>query len=309
MNAKEFGKKLTGVITPIVTPFKENYELNLDGFKPNIDYMVENGVRVVIPCGSTGEFPSMTVEERKQVVEAVVVAADGRIPVLAGVSDTNVWTVIDQAQHAKAVGADGAMLVAPYYFKPTEEEIFDFFQRINDAVDFPLVFYNNPGTTKVNTSLNFLERLGKLENVAAIKETNSQPVRYYAEISRFGEDLPVVPAGEPMAVFNMLTGAPGFMTVASNFAPALMRDMFDAASSKQVDRAFELYSILNVYRSLFEHMVVDGIPAYITYGKAAVEMIGLHGGPARPPLTTPSDGEKAKIRKVLEEKMGLKCVA
>jgi 4-hydroxy-tetrahydrodipicolinate synthase len=304
----EFKRRLKGIMVPMVTPFKRNYELDLEAIPDNVQFMLEGGVSVLIPCGSTGEFPSMSPEERKQVVEATVRATDSRALVVAGTSHTDLQTVIELSQHAEAVGADGVMLVIPYYFKPTEDEIYEFFGQIDRQVDVPIILYNNPGTTKINVSLDLMERLFQLKNMAAIKETNSHPVRYYEELRRFGGQFPIVPAGEPLAVFNMLAGAPGFITVAANFAPSLLRGMYEAAQAGDVTRAFELYARLYEYRRLFQERVSQGYPLYITYAKAAMELLGLRAGPPRLPLSDILGEEKAQLKRVLEEKMDLICV-
>lgn len=309
MSDKELAKKLQGIIVPIVTPFKDDYELDEGAIATNVNFLVENGVTVIVPCGTNGEFSSLTTEERERVVEATVQAVAGRVPVVAGTSHCCLKTAIDLTRHAHEVGADGVMMVPPYYLKPTEDEVFQFFSLVDREVDIPILLYNNPSTTKVNMSFDLMERLSTLRNVVAIKENNSEPVRYFHELAHFGNHFPVIPAGEPPMIYNLLTGAPGFITVSANFAPGLIKEIYKAAKAHDLERAFRAYGKLLQYRALFQKRVNAGYPAYITYAKAAMNLLGLPAGPVRPPLGPLSEGEIAALRRVLEEKLGLQCVA
>lgn len=300
--------KLHGTLVPIVTPMHNDFSLKLDVLPTLIDYLIDGGVKVIIPCGSTGEFYALSEQERCQMIEATVKAVAGRISVIAGVSDTRKDTVIRLANFAKDSGADGVMILAPYYFLSTEDELFAFMKAIDEAIDIPFLYYNNPATTKFNASLDFLERLSTLINFGAIKENNSQPVRYYEELQRFGNKFPVIPAGEPPAIFNMLSGAPGFMSVAANFNPKLISDMLVAAREQRIQDAFALFEILRTYRSIFEARNRQGYPEYVRFAKASLNLIGFPVGPTRLPLLAPSDQDLMKLRKILSEVMHLQVV-
>lgn len=309
MSGRKLARELRGIIVPIVTPFKDDCELDEDAIVTNIDFLLENGVTVIVPCGTNGEFSSLTIEERKRVVEATVRAVAGRVPVVAGTSHSCLKTVMDLTRHAQELGVDGVMMMPPYYLKPTEDEVYLFFSLVDREVDIPILLYNNPSTTKVNMSLDLMERLSTLRNVAAIKESNSEPVRYFHELVHFGNRLTVIPAGEPPMIYNLLTGAPGFITVSANFAPRLIKEIYEAAKAHDLERAFRAYGKLLQYRALFQDRVSAGYPAYITYAKAAMHLLGLPAGPVRPPLSPLSEGEITTLRSVLEEKLGLQCVA
>lgn len=300
--------KLHGTLVPIVTPMHDDFSLKLDILPSLIDYLIDGGVKVIIPCGSTGEFYALTEDERCQMIEATVKAVGGRISVIAGISDTRKDTVIRLANFAEDSGADGVMILAPYYFLATEDELFTFIKAIDKAIDIPFLYYNNPATTKFNASLDFLERLSTLNNFGAIKENNSQPVRYYEELQRFGNKFPVIPAGEPPAIFNILSGAPGFMSVAANFNPKLISDMLVAAREQRIQDAFALFEILRTYRSIFEARNRQGYPEYVRFAKASLNLIGFPVGPTRLPLLAPSDQDLKKLRKILSEVMHLKVV-
>ncbi|MFV2043719.1 MAG: dihydrodipicolinate synthase family protein [Anaerolineales bacterium] len=304
----ELKDKLAGVLVPIVTPMHEDYSLKLELIPRLVDYLIEGGIRVIIPCGSTGEFPSLTDDERRQVIRTTIEAANGRVPVIGGVSDTRMGSIIELANFAKQVGADGVMITAPYYFLPDEDDIFSFFQRIDQSIDIPFLFYNNPATTKFNATLELMERISTLDNFGAIKENNSQPVRYYEELQRFGDAFPIIPAGEPPAIFNMLSGAPGFMSVAANFNPRLIVAMQEAAQAGRIQEAFEQFEKLRAYRSVFEARNRLGYPMYVVFAKAALKLIGFEVGPPRPPLRPPSEQDVLRTREVLREVMKLEVV-
>lgn len=301
--------KLVGTIVPIVTPMHDDLSLKLESLPVHVEYLIEAGVRVIVPCGSTGEFASLSTRERKAVVKAAVDAAGGRAAVIAGASDTRISTVIELAHQAAEVGADGVLITPPYYFLPSEDEVFEFFAAIDKEIDLPLMFYNNPATTKFNASYALFERLAELKNFAAVKENNSQPVRYYEELKLFGERFPVVPAGEPPAIFNVLAGAPGFLSVAANFNPALINRMLTAAQEGRIDDAFAAFETLRGYRQLFEARNRLGYPMYVVYAKAAVNLIGIDVGPPRPPLKGLSNEELQRLREVLRKVMELEVVA
>jgi len=308
MASQDLAARLKGIMVPIMTPFGWDYELNTAGIAPTVDYLLENGVDVIIPLGSNGEFASMTVEERKRVAEATLEAVNGRAPVIVGTSHSCLKDALELTHHAQEIGADGVMMVPPYYYRPTDDEVFEFFRIMDSEVDIPILLYNNPATTKVNLSLDMFERLGTLPHLVGIKESNSQPVRYFEELMRFGDSLTIIPAGEPPMIFNVLSGAPGFITVSATFCPQLIREMFDAAQAKDLQRAFDLYRKLIRYRQLFQARVDQGYAAYIPHAKAALNLLGFPAGPTRPPLAYPSPKEIGRLRRVLEEDFGFECV-
>ncbi len=301
----ELKDKLHGLLVPIVTPMKDDYSLAPEIVPRHIDYLLDGGVEVVIPCGSTGEFASLSDDERCLMIKVTVEATRGRAAVIAGASDTRVANVVKFSRFAAEAGADGVMITPPYYFLPTEDEVYEFFAEIDRAIDIPFLFYNNPATTKFNASYDLIERLSKLDNFGALKENNSQPVRYYEELKLFGDRFPVIPAGEPPAVFNVLSGAPGVMSVAANFNPWLIGDMLQAAREHRIDDAFAAFDKLRAYRAIFEARNMKGYPMYIVFAKLAVNMIGIPAGPPRLPLCEPSAEERERVKEVLQNVMGL----
>lgn len=299
MDRETFRQRLTGIVVPMATPFRDDYSLDVSAVSKTLPFLIERGVSAVMVCGSTGEFASLSLDERKQMVQAAVQVADHRVLVLAGVSDTYYRNVIDLAQFSQRAGADALILVAPYYFYPSEDEVFRYFELLDREIDIPFMFYNNPATAKINASLQLIERLGELKHFAGLKDTNSQPIRYLEFLKRFGARFAMIPAGEPAAIFNIVSGAPGFMTVAANFLPELLVSIFKAAQARDLDRAFALFDKLATYRQLFEARVAAGYPGYVVYAKAGMNLRGLPAGPVRPPLTYPSPAELDKLREIM----------
>lgn len=304
----ELTAKLIGTIVPIVTPMADDFGLRLEMVPRHIDYLIDGGVRVVVPCGSTGEFPSLTIDEREAMIQATVEAVGGRIGVIAGTSHTRVGAVVRMSNFAASVGADGVLITPPYYFLPSEEEVFQFFAEIDRQIEIPFMFYNNPATTKFNASYELLDRLASLDNFGAVKENNSQPVRYYEELQLFKDRFPVIPAGEPPAIFNILSGAPGFLSVAANFNPRLIGEMLEASQNGRIEEAFNHFEILRRYRQLFEARNRQGYPMYVTYAKASVNLLGIEAGPPRLPLSPPSPDELDELRQILFKDMKLEPI-
>lgn len=305
MNREILRKRLQGIIVPLVTPFTDEYALNEEALLTTVPHVLDTGVTALIPCGTSGEFAAMTRDERQRVIRTTVEAATGRALVIAGTADPSIRRAIALSQDAQNAGANAVMVLPPSYFKHTDDEVFDYFRLLDQEIDLPFFFYNNPGVTNYNISLDLIDRLAQLEHFGGMKETNSHPVRFFEEHRRFEDDFALIPAGEPTAIFTLLTGALGFITVAANFNPALMVSIYDAVQAGEVERAFTLYDQLYTYRQLFEARVKEGYPTYIPYAKAAMNLLGLPAGPVRPPLRMPDPSEEERIRAVLEDVMGL----
>lgn len=299
MDRETIRKSLTGIIVPIATPFREDYSLNTEAVSKTVPFLLSRGIRAVMACGSTGESASMSLEERKQMIQETVSVVDKKALVIAGVSDSYYRNVIELGQFSERVGADCLILVAPYYYYPSEDEVVNFFSLLNREIDIPFLFYNNPATAKINASPQLIERLGELKNFAGLKDTNSQPVRFMEFLKRFDSRFAMIPAGEPAAIFNLISGAKGFMTVAANFLPELLVSIFEATQKRDLDCAFTLFEKLATYRQLFEARVAAGYPAYVVFAKAGMNLRGLPAGPVRPPLTYPTPVELERLREIM----------
>ena len=282
-----------GCFTVMVTPFVEGGDgIDVPALRRFVDWQISEGVPGLIPLGSTGEFLSIGEEERSQVVETVVGQAAGRVPVLVGTADE--WTdkAVRFSREAEQLGADGVMVVPPYYSSPTEDELFEHYRRIAEAISIPVMVYNNPNTANVDLSPQFLARLAQVDNIRYVKESSGDISRV-REIDRLSGGRMTVFAGYH-ACDSIRLGAKGWVSVCGNIVPRLSADIYNlAVRSETMDEARELYHRLTP--------LLDAISGdlYVSATKAAMRLIGMSvGDPRAPRLPLPEAGVDA-LRQVL----------
>jgi 4-hydroxy-tetrahydrodipicolinate synthase len=269
--------KFRGTYTVLVTPFTaDGSHVDTSALKRLVEYQIAQGIHGLVPLGSTGEFLSLTRTERAEVVETVIGQSRGRVPVLVGTGAE--WTpdAVTFSREAEAMGADGVMIIPPYYSLPTEQELFVHYETIADAIGIPIMLYNNPAAANVDMLPETVARLSRIPNVRYIKESTLDVTRV-RDIVRLCGDRMTVFAGV-LGYESFFLGAQGWVAVCSNVAPRLSAQLFEAA----VDR-----NSPSEARAIHERMVdllwwVGG-PRYVSATKAALEMIGLPVGPPRPP--------------------------
>jgi 4-hydroxy-tetrahydrodipicolinate synthase len=284
-----------GSIVALVTPFDAKGRIDERRLAELVQWHVTEGTNGIVPCGTTGESATLTPEEHGRVVEITVEAAAGRIPVIAGTGSNATAEALEFTRHAKAAGADGALLITPYYNKPTQEGLYRHFAEIARAVDIPQVLYNVPGRTCVNLLPETVERLCALENIVAIKEATGS-VQVTGEIvRRCGERMAVL-SGDDFANLGLLAmGAVGAISVTANVAPAGMAATFDAWDRGDVKEARRLHiGLLPVHTAMF--LETNPIPV-----KAALAMMGRIGPTLRLPLTEISAANRKALKAVLAE--------
>ena len=220
----------------IVTPFKDD-EFDADSFEQLIDFQLSNGTAGIVPCGTTGESATLSHEEHRRVVEVAVKAVGGRIPVVAGTGSNSTDEAIDLTRHAKQVGADAALLITPYYNKPTQEGLFLHYKRVAESVDLPLILYNIPGRTAVNMLPETVERLCAFPNVAAIKEGSGSLQQMSDIVRRCGERMPVLSGDDGLTLPILAIGGTGVITVSANIVPKDVSSMIDAFEAGNIDEA------------------------------------------------------------------------
>jgi dihydrodipicolinate synthase/N-acetylneuraminate lyase len=284
MQMQAFREVLHGLIAAPVTPFRPDYSLDIEAIGANAQFLLDRGVRLFVTCGSIGEFASLTVAERKTVLEETLEAVGSRATVLANISGTDRDSILELARHAARAGAAGTMVLPPFYHRPNSDELVDFLRWLNDATDLPFLFYNNPGTTNVNVPITTLEQLAELPRFAGLKEANPDIVRFHQVFRRFGSRFPVIAATETPVAFFLLSGSKAVMTATIDYAPEFMKQLLDAASAGDVRRTWDLYDRLLAVRDILEPLLRQGYPAYISFTKIGVEARGLRAGPPRPPL-------------------------
>ena len=281
-----------GSHTVLATPFTtDGSAIDTAALRHLVDWQIESGSHGLIPLGSTGEFLSVSDDERTQIVETVVEAADGRVPVLIGTADE--WTdkAVRYSVEAQEFGADGLMIISPYYSSPTEDELFEHFRRISDAVSIPIMVYNNPNTANVDLRPEFVARLGTLENVRYIKESSGDISRV-REIHRISDSVSVFAGYHPFE--SLAAGAKGYVSVIGNFLPAESAAVCDLMDEGRSDEA------LNLYNRMIPLLNAIAGDKYVSATKCAMAAVGMPIGDPRPPRLAMPDAEAAAIHRMVK---------
>jgi 4-hydroxy-tetrahydrodipicolinate synthase len=273
-----------GSYTVTVTPFTEDGSaLDLDAHRRFLDWQLESGAPGVIVLGTTGEFLTLTDAERTELVKATVDHIAGRVPVLVGTMNAYTPNAVRFSQEAESLGADGLMIAPPYYYTPTEDEIFGYYKAICAAVDLPIMIYNNPVTTNVDMSAAMVGKLTRaFENIRYIKEASMDVARVF-DVIEATDGVMNVFAGERV-VESYLLGAVGYVNPYGNYTPRASALICDLLSAGRIEEAKEIERKLNA----MDHIIAAGHPTYghQCYSKALAAVAGYPVGDVRPPLTT-----------------------
>ncbi len=261
---------IKGVFTAIITPFDAQGNVDEITLRKLIDFQIENRVDGIVPCGTTGESPTLSHEEHNRVIQVTIEQVNKRVPIIAGTGSNSTSEAIELTNHAKSAGADAVLLVNPYYNKPTQEGLFLHFREIATAVNIPCVLYNIKGRTGVNLETDTLIRLCETcSNIVAVKEASGDIEQMKDVISRTREDFSVLSGDDNMAVSLIEKGGDGVISVASNLLPGEMAKMIHLALSGDIQGA---YSIDNQLSRFFKALFIETNPIPI---KAAMSMSGL----------------------------------
>ncbi len=283
-----------GAYTAMVTPFDKKGKLDEDGLRENVKFQIKKGINGLVPVGSTGECSTLSYEEHNQVIEVVVDAARGKVPVLAGTGSNSTWEAIMLTKHAKEVGADGALLVVPYYNKPTQAGLYAHFKKLAEEVDIPQVIYNIPSRTAVNMLPETMAKLAKLKNIVGVKEATGdiKQVAKIIELTR-GEDFSVISGNDSDTLAVMKLGGVGVISVASNIVPDRVVKIVESFRSGDVKMAEKIDRELSLlYKALF----IETNPGPV---KMAMNWMGMAAGGPRLPLVELEPENQEKLRKVL----------
>lgn len=283
----------SGSIVALVTPFKKNFEVDLDAYGRLIDWQIEQGTHGLVPCGCTGEAATLSHDEQKQCIRFTVERAAGRVPVIAGTGSNNTPEAVGLTRYAKEVGADGALLITPYYNKPTAAGQIAHFSAVANAADIPNVLYNVPGRTGTNMLPQTVAELSKIPNIVAIKEAAGSVDQVSQIISLCG--ITVLSGDDSLTLPMMAVGAKGVISVAANVAPAKTAKMCTRFLEGDADGARELhYELLGLFKGLF----IETNPMPV---KAALAHMGLIQNILRMPLTPMLPDKFAQIEPVLKQ--------
>ncbi|MBU0628791.1 MAG: 4-hydroxy-tetrahydrodipicolinate synthase [Nanoarchaeota archaeon] len=287
---------LRGVFTAIITPFKEDGSVDEDCLKKLIDFNIENGVSGIVPCGTTGESPTLSHEEHDRVIELTISHVNKRVLVIAGTGSNSTAEAIRLSKHAEEAGADALLIVNPYYNKPTQEGLYRHFKAIADSVKIAVIVYNIKGRTGVNVETKTLMRIIKdCPNVKAVKEASGDLSQMKDVIAHRPEGFSVLSGDDNMALDLIKAGGDGVISVASNVIPDRMADMVGAALSGDLAKAEELH---NAMMPFFKAEFIETNPIPI---KCALAMKGMCKEIYRLPMCELSAEHKQELKKVMEE--------
>ena len=284
----------SGVGTALVTPFAASGELDEVALRRLVERQVEGGVHFLVPCGTTGETPTLTSEERDRVVTIAVEVAQGRIPVLAGVGGYNTEEVAELAAHTESLGVQWLLSVTPYYNKPTQEGLVQHYTAIANRTSLPIIVYNVPGRTGCNVEPKTLARLAQIPNVVGVKEASGNMAQMCEVCRVVPSDFSVLCGDDALALPLMAVGGRGVISVASNVVPDRMAKMVTAALDGDFAAARAEHT------ALLEFMNVNFIESNPIPVKAALAMLGLCQEVYRLPMVPPSAASRDRIRQVLE---------
>lgn len=288
---------LRGCAAALVTPFRASGAIDEDRLRSLIEYQIAGGVRLLVPCGTTGESATMTEEEDQRVIQITVEAARGRARVIAGTGSNATDSAIEYSRIARDLGADAVLVVAPYYNKPTQEGMYAHFRAVAEAVsDLPVVIYNVPGRTGSNITAPTALRLAReVENIAAVKEASGDLAQIMAILRERPESFRVFSGDDALTLALIALGADGVISVASNEAPVLMSQMVELALAGDWEAARSLhYKLL----PLMEANFIESSPGPV---KAALALMNLIEENFRLPLVPVQEKTRARMREVLYE--------
>jgi 4-hydroxy-tetrahydrodipicolinate synthase len=281
-----------GSFTALVTPFS-NGSLDEKAFRGLVDWQIAEGTNGLVPVGTTGESPTLSHEEHRQVVEWCIEQANGRVPVIAGSGSNSTREAIELSQHAEKAGADAVLIVTPYYNKPTQEGLYQHFKAINDAIGIPIIIYNIPMRSVIDMSVDTMARLFELDNIAGVKDATANVVRVSQQRAAMGEGFNQLSGEDATVLGFMAHGGHGCISVTSNVAPRLCAEFHDACLKGDYGNALRLHDkLMPLHTALF----IETNPAPAKY---ALSVLGKCADTVRLPMVRLADKTKAAVREAM----------
>jgi 4-hydroxy-tetrahydrodipicolinate synthase len=277
-----------GSITALITPFKDG-KVDTRAFQKLVEWQIDQGSHGLVPCGTTGESPTLTHDEHKAVIELCIAAASGRVPVIAGTGSNSTAEAVELTRHAKTAGADGVLVVTPYYNKPTQEGLYLHYKAINDCTDIPILIYNIPGRSVVDMSVETMLRLFKLKNIVGVKDATANMARVSQQRAALGTDFLQLSGEDATALGFMAHGGHGCISVTANIAPALCSEFQLACLAGNFRLALQLQDRL---MPLHDALFVESNPGPVKY---AASKLGLCNGDTRLPLAPMTAASRKKV--------------
>jgi 4-hydroxy-tetrahydrodipicolinate synthase len=285
------GELFAGLSVALVTPFRDG-DVDYDGLRELVDWHVEQGTDCVCPVGTTGESPTLSHEEHDRVIATVVEQAGGRIRVMAGTGSNSTAEALRLTKHAARVGADGALVVAPYYNRPTQEGLYRHYAHIAESVDIPIIVYNIPGRTGRNIEVPTFVRMAALDNIVGVKEASGSLDQASDIIAQ--TDLTVLSGDDSLTLPLLAIGGRGVVSVVGNIVPGDMKSLLDAYDAGRTDEAAECHKRLFPLCRDMLGLATNPIPI-----KTAMRLLGRGTGELRLPMCPMDDASEAKLRRTL----------
>ena len=285
---------LRGVYTAMITPFADG-QVDTGRLREQVAYQIEQGVDGLVPTGTTGESPTLSHDEHRHVVEQVIKAADGKVQVIAGTGSNSTREALELTRHAKESGADGALMVNPYYNKPTQEGMYRHFSQVADEVGLPVVLYNIPGRTGITLTPQTIARLAKHEHIVGVKEATASMDSASEIAALCGPEFDIVSGDDSLTLPIMAVGGKGVISVLSNLVPDRLKAMVDAALNNDFHEAQRKHlALFPLFRAMF--LETNPIPI-----KTAMAAAKRDTGTLRLPLCEMADDNSAELERRLRE--------
>ena len=280
----------------LITPFKDN-GLDEDAYIKLIHFHIENGTSGLVPAGTTGESPTLSHEEHQRVIDLCIKESNGKIPVIAGTGSNSTEEAISLTSHAEKAGADGALVVTPYYNKPTQEGLYQHYKAINDKCGIPIIIYNIPGRSVIDMSVDTMARLYELKNIVGVKDATGELDRVNQQLSKMGKEFIQLTGNDDNAFEFNKRGGVGAISVTANIAPKLCSDFQRYSISKNQDELNEAKKLDDILQTVHSAMFVESNPSPVKY---AAKLMNLCNDTVRLPLVSVTDNTKLIVKKALE---------
>jgi 4-hydroxy-tetrahydrodipicolinate synthase len=284
--------KFHGSMPALVTPFKDG-KIDEPAYRALIDTQILAGSHGLVPVGTTGESPTLSHEEHRRAVDICIDEARGRVPVIAGAGSNNTHEAIELARHAEKAGADAALVVTPYYNKPTQDGLYQHFKAVNDAIGIPIIIYNIPPRSVVDMSVDTMKRLSELKNIVGVKDATADVGRVSRQRHAMGHGFIQLSGEDMTALAHMAAGGHGCISVTANVAPALCVELMEAALKGDYAHALRVQDRLTpLHAAIFAEPGVNGV-------KYALSVLGQARDDTRLPLVKVSPATEALIRRAM----------
>ena len=283
-----------GSIPAVITPFIDD-EVDYDSLSKVLNFLIDNGSHGLVPCGTTGESPTLSHEEHKKIIEETIRIADKRVPVIAGTGSNNTLEAVEYTEHAEKSGADAALIVTPYYNKPTQSGLYEHFKTIADRTNIPIIIYNIPGRSIVDMTIETMIELSKINKIIGVKDATNDLFRPLLTRKKMQNDFCYLSGEDGTALAYLAQGGHGCISVTANVVPKLCSELHSAWQDGNISRAQEINLKLS---SLHNSLFIESSPGPVKY---AASLLGLCNNKTRLPLTEIKDDTKKLVKSCLQE--------